>query len=93
MKRPEPARVQALIREVIGAHPEDYVSGDGWQEQSVNMLKSMIANPIYQSYLSELFRGLPNDREPMERQDRAEMEKAQGIVPEAPSPDDRRLGF
>ena len=93
LKRPEPARVQALIREVIGAHPEDYVSGDGWQEQSVNMLKSMIANPIYQSYLSELFRGLPKDSQPMERQDRAEMEKAQGIVPEAPPPDDRRLGF
>ena len=54
LKRPEPARVQALIREVIGAHPEDYVSGDGWQEQSVDMLKSMIANPIYQSYLERV---------------------------------------
>ena len=93
LKRPEPARVQALIREVIGAHPEDYVSGDGWQEQSVNMLKSMIANPVYQSYLGELFRGLPKKSQPIERQDRAEMEKAQGIVPEAPPPDDRRLGF
>jgi len=30
----------------------------------VNMLKSMIANPIYQSYLSELFRGLRRTANP-----------------------------
>ena len=92
MKRPDPARVQALIREVIGAHPDDYISGDGWQEQSVNMLKNMIASPTYQGYLSELFQGVRDDHL-MERQDLAEMEKAQGKVPEAPLQDDRNLGF
>jgi hypothetical protein len=93
LKRPDPARVQALIREVIGAHPDDYVSGDGWQEQSVNMLKNMISSPTYQGYLSELFRGIQRDDQPMERQDLAEVEKAQGKAPEAPVEDDRNLGF
>jgi len=93
VKRPDPVRIQALIREVIGAHPDDYVAGNDWQEQSVNMLKSMIASPTYQGYLSELFRGITRDDQPMERQDLAEVEKNQGKVPTEASPDDRNLGY
>jgi hypothetical protein len=78
MKRPNPERISALIREVIGAHPEDYVSGEGWQDKAVAMLSSMVP-PAYQGYLSELFRGLKdNDDQPMQREDLAEYEKARG---------------
>jgi len=50
----EPARVQALIREVISAHPGDYASPDGWQEQAVAALVDLV--PVsYRQLLSELF--------------------------------------
>jgi len=76
LKRPNPDRVQALIREVIGAHPDDYVRGDGWQEQSVNMLTEMIENPTYKSYLSVLFHGEKSNSQPMEGQGSAKPQKA-----------------
>lgn len=38
LPRAEPTRVQALIREVIAAHPDDYAPGDGWQD---NVLRAM----------------------------------------------------
>lgn len=93
LKRPDPVRVQALIREVIGAHPDDYLASDAWQEQSVDMLKLMITNPTYQSYLSDLFHGIRREDQPIGRQDLAELEKAQGKAPAQSTPDDRNLGF
>jgi hypothetical protein len=42
LARTDPVRVQAIIREVIAAHPEDYVSSTGWQEQTALTLQAMI---------------------------------------------------
>jgi hypothetical protein len=91
--RPDPVRVQALIREVIGAHPEDYIAGDEWQEKSVAMLTSMITSQTYRNYLSVLFQGSGNAGQPMEREDLAKVNKDQGLIPEEPVPDDRNMGF
>jgi hypothetical protein len=94
--RADHERVQALIREVIGAHPEDYVSGDLWQDQAVGMLKSMITDPTERGHLTKLFD--PNAPRPediqtgndpiMEREDLAEIEKAQGKEPRSEFPPD-----
>jgi hypothetical protein len=93
MKRPNPERISALIREVIGAHPEDYVSGEGWQDKAVAMLSSMVP-PAYQGYLSELFRGLnDNDGQPMHREDLAEYEKTLGKEVDPPPIADNKPGF
>lgn len=40
--RGNPARVQALIREVIAAHPEEYASAEGWQERAVDALTQIV---------------------------------------------------
>jgi len=93
MKRPNPERISALIREVIGAHPEDYVSGEGWQDKAVAMLSSMVP-PAYQGYLSELFRGLKdNDDQPMPREDSAEYDKARCKDATPPPKVDNKPGF
>jgi len=92
LTRPDPQCVQALIREVIGAHPGDYVAGDGWEEQSIDVLKDMIESPTVQSYLSILFSGISKNQ-PMTREDLAELEKDQGITTETSATDDRKLGF
>jgi hypothetical protein len=42
LARSDPSQVQAIIREVIAAHPEDYVSSDGWQEQTALALQAMV---------------------------------------------------
>ena len=93
LKRPNPDCIQKLIREVIGAHPDDYVRGDGWQEQSVNMLTEMIENPTYKSYLSVLFHGEKSNSQPMEGQGSAKPPKGKGKKPESSAEDDRNLGF
>jgi hypothetical protein len=95
LKRPDPGRVQKLIREVIGAHPEDYISGSEWQKQSVNMLKSMLSNPTQKSYLDELFHGVPKnkDSQSLEGQKQSKKKKTKGSAPEDPSLDDRELGM
>jgi hypothetical protein len=93
MKRPNPERVSALIREVIDAHPEDYLPGDGWQERAVAMLSSMVP-PAYQGYLSEMFRGnKDDDDQPMPRADLAEYDKARGKEVKPPQPADNKPGF
>jgi hypothetical protein len=76
----EPERVQALIREVIAAHPEDYAPAKGWQEQAVSALVELVPF-AYQQMLSELFvpTGGPGGGE-------------RG-TPEPEAPDRRRLGF
>jgi hypothetical protein len=75
----EPEQVQALIREVIAAHPQDYAPAEGWQEQAVSALVELVPF-AYQQMLSELFvpTGGPG--------------AAQG-APEPSAPDRRRLGF
>ena len=93
LKRPNPDCIQKLIREVIGAHPDDYVRGDGWQEQSVNMLTEMIENPTYKSYLSVLFHGEKSNSQPMEGQGSAKPPKGKGKKTESSAEDDRNLGF
>jgi hypothetical protein len=46
-------RTQAFIREVIVAHPQDYASPDGWQEQAVRALTGLVP-PKFRGLLSEL---------------------------------------
>ena len=53
LARANPVRVQALIREVIAAHPSDYAPAQGWQERSVKALSSIIEEERYQGMLSE----------------------------------------
>ncbi len=36
------SKTNAFIREVIAAHPEDYASPDGWQENTVEALKALL---------------------------------------------------
>jgi hypothetical protein len=40
--RGNPARVQAVIREVIAAHPDEYASAEGWQERAVDALTQIV---------------------------------------------------
>ncbi len=42
LARADSARVNALIREVITAHPGDYVLGDEWQKRGVRALREML---------------------------------------------------
>jgi hypothetical protein len=93
LKRPDPQRIATLIREVIGVHPEEYVSGEGWQERAVAMLSSMMP-PAYQGYLSELFRGLKkDDNQPIAREDLEEYDKDLGFVANSPSMNENKSGF
>jgi hypothetical protein len=46
-------RTQTFIREVITAHPQDYASPDGWQEQAVRALTGLVP-PKFRGLLSEL---------------------------------------
>jgi len=39
--RADSARVEALMREIIAAHPEDYASGEGWQDQVVRAMEGL----------------------------------------------------
>ena len=84
-----PVRVQRLVREVIAAHPDDYVSPDGWQENAVRALQGLLESPAHQQLLSELlspawgFSAAPNA-------------PPQGTAPpnvQQPPADNRRLGF
>jgi hypothetical protein len=92
LKRPNPERISTLIREVIGAHPEDYLSGDGWQERAVALLSSMVG-PAYQGYLNEFFLGTDDKGQPIIRKDRAEYDKARGKDVDPLPKADNRLGF
>jgi hypothetical protein len=76
----DPGRVQALIREVIAAHPQDYAPADGWQEQAVAALVELVPF-AYQQLLSELF--VPTDGGRGGERNLASSE----------APDRRRLGF
>jgi hypothetical protein len=51
--RPNPVTVNALIREVIAAHPKDYIASPLWQESTVAALRSMVPQ-AQQALLHEL---------------------------------------
>ena len=76
----DPGRVQALIREVIAAHPQDYARPDGWQEQAVAALADLVPF-AYRQLLSELF--VPTDGGGGRERDATASE----------TPDRRRLGL
>ena len=57
--RGNPERVQALIREVIAAHPDEYASAEGWQERAVDALTQIVP----EEYLSILGRKKTNPAE------------------------------
>ena len=42
LPRADSAQVEALIREIIAAHPEDYASGDGWQDNVVRAMEGIV---------------------------------------------------
>jgi len=44
--RADPTRVQALIREIIAAHPEDYAPGDGWQDNVVRAIEGIVPHNV-----------------------------------------------
>ncbi len=48
-----PKRVQAVIREVIAAHPEDYAQPEDWQEQAVAAISNLVPRK-HRPLLSEL---------------------------------------
>lgn len=50
-------QIERLVREVITAHPEDYVSPAGWQETAVRALAGLLQNPAQQEMLSLAFTG------------------------------------
>ncbi|MBU2609704.1 MAG: hypothetical protein KJ606_01980 [Chloroflexi bacterium] len=88
LTRSDPVRIQRMVREVIAAHPEDYVSPDGWQENAVRAMQGLLESPAHQQLLSELlspawgFNAAPNA-------------PLQGTAPntQPPPADSRRLGF
>jgi hypothetical protein len=51
--RPDPVTVNNLIREVIAAHPKDYIASPLWQESTVAALRSMVPQ-AQQDLLHEL---------------------------------------
>ncbi len=44
--RADPERVQQVIREVISAHREDYVPGEGWQRDVVQAMKGLVPKSV-----------------------------------------------
>ena len=59
----------------------------------MDMLTEMIANPTYQSYLSELFHGEKSNSQPMEGRALPSPKKAKGKKTESSAEDDRNFGF
>jgi hypothetical protein len=74
----DPVVVQRMIREVILAHPQDYVDPEIYMGNTVTMLSDMIDSTTIRSYLSELFHGA-NNAQPMTppKDDRAAYESRQ----------------
>ncbi len=76
--KPNPVAIQALIREVIAAHPEDYVLPEETAENAVSALVQMI--PKSQQGLLSIT--LAAEIEQRENEDNAHMEKGIGAVPQ-----------
>jgi hypothetical protein len=82
--RADPTRVQALIREVIAAHPDDYAPGDGWQDNVVRAMAGIVPHTA-RGLLDKLL--VPNLE--IDQLSGGEAEK----VPGGKSRDQRRLGW
>lgn len=83
-----------MVREVIAAHPDDYVSPEGWQENAVRAMQGLLESPAHQQLLSELLSpawGLA----PNASTGSAQAAPPQGAAPnnQQPPADNRRLGF
>jgi len=72
---------------VIAAHPQDYASPDGWQEQAVRALTGLVP-PKFRGLLSELLApGMDDFDAPLDG-------AAEGLpLPAKEAVDERRLGF
>jgi hypothetical protein len=95
--RPDPHTVQALIREVIAAHPKDYVSSALWEETTVSALKAMVP-PSQHALLDELFTPEVALKKYGDFQSEGTGKKVTGkgkkpITPTHPPVDKKRLGF
>ncbi len=80
LPRGDGSRVQTLIKEVIAAHPADYLPADGWQEKASGVLEDML--PAALSKLLDEFLAV-----------RMEEQTDTQIHQPAPQDDERRLGF
>jgi len=79
------------VREVIAAHPADYASPEGWQENAVRALQGMVP-PTHQHLLSELLAPVTTNAS---HGGLAPDAVQQGAAPDTRQPpaDNRRLGF
>lgn len=82
--RADPGRVQALIREVIAAHPDDYAPGEGWQDNVVRAMEGIVPHTA-RGLLDKLL--VPNLE--MDPRSGEKVEEGQG----SKSQDERRLGW
>jgi len=87
----DPVRVQRMVREVIDAHPEDYVRRDNeWQENAVRAMQGLLESPAHQQLLSELLSPAWGFATGIGAQNAPH----QGAAPNTQPPaDNRRLGF
>ncbi len=83
-----PERVQAMIHEVIAAHPEDYAQPEDWQEQAVAAISNLVPRK-HRPLLSEL---LAPHEDFTEEKGQAKQEDKKGDTP-LHDDDPRRLGF
>ena len=85
LARADPDRTQAIIQEVIAAHPEDYAAPDGWQEQAVRALVEIVPPP-QKGLLDELLT-------PKFIQGSQPPAPAAAAAPETSGREHKRLGF
>ena len=81
LKRPKSADVERIIREVIAAHPNDYVLDTGmWQLNVIDALKSMIPENLHflfdLAYTPEKARANREEKKNKKQQEQADAEKA-----------------
>ncbi len=90
LRQADPVRVQALLREVIAAHPEDYFNADNWQEQAVRAMQALV--PFSQRHLLNLMLTPTEDYREGFRPQTA-VGTAEGAAEQAAAGDTRKLGF
>lgn len=81
LKRPKSADVERIIREVIAAHPNDYVLDTGlWQFNVIDALKSMIPENLHflfdLAYTPEIARANREEKKSKQQKEQADAEKA-----------------
>ena len=84
LPRADPTRIQALMREIIAAHPEDYVPGEGWQENVVRAMEGIVPHTARGLLGKLLTPNLDIERPPG---------GAAGGTPQGQQGDRRRLGW